>query len=407
MDGQGDERRGAGGRAGAPARAWTLAGVSAGLGVGAVVVAMLHGVSLWRLVQDHDLIGPASAVFMAAVGALVLRQDRANRIVWLLFVPALSAGVYSLARQYAFLAAPPGWELATWLALWTNLPAIMIGTGLLFVLFPDGHPPSRRWRPVVWVGVGSTVAVTLLQAVVSWPLRVDPRVLTAGEELRDTIFSIGFLIGLLLYIVSLASLVVRYRHATARLRQQIKWVVWSQLLALPMQAVAMAGAVGALLELLSVPVTFGAIAVAIFRYRLYDIDRLVSRTLVYALLSAFVVGGYALGVLVLGQAVGQGGQVNSLVVAGTTLALAALFQPLRRRFQDAVDRRFNRRRYDAARTIDAFATRLRHHTDLDTLRTEMLAVVDSTMQPTKATLWLAPGRQREGAAVMAARASSV
>jgi hypothetical protein len=127
---------------------------------------------------------------------------------------------------------------------------------------------------------------------------------------------------------------------------------------------------------------------------------------VYGLLSAFVVGGYAPGVLVLGHQLSPSGEANSLIVAGTTLAIAALFQPLRRRLQQAVDRRFNRRRYDATRTIEAFAARLRHHTDLDALRTEVLAVVDTTMQPTQASLWLVPEAQREGA-VIAARASSV
>jgi hypothetical protein len=277
----------------------------------------------------------------------------------------------------------------------------------------------------VRAAVALTVGCSVVQAALAWRLRADPDVVRTGDDLLDTAFSLVFLLAMVLFVTSVASLIARYRQAGAVRRQQIKWVMWSQIVAVPLQVPAIFGMIGAILELLTVPVTFGAIAIAIFRHRLFDIDRLFSRTLVYGLLSAFVVGGYTLGVLVIGHAVSPCARPDSLVVAGTTLALAALFQPLRRRLQDAVDRRFNRRRYDAARTIDAFAARLRHHTDLDTLRTEVLAVVDSTMQPTQATLWLAPGRQREGAAfgpsrtgaghrpafetdpVIAARASSV
>jgi hypothetical protein len=140
-----------------------------------------------------------------------------------------------------------------------------------------------------------------------------------------------------------------------------------------------------------------AIGIAVLRYRLYDIDRLINRTLVYGLLTALLAGVYAIVVLVLGQLFGTlGDQPPSWLVAGATLAVAALFQPARRRIQAVVDRRFNRRKYDAAKTIDTFGARLREQVDLDTLSGELLAVVDQTMQPTTASLWLRPSAQPLG-----------
>ena len=407
-----DDHRPAGRRARAPALALVLAGLGLALAVGSVVLATANGVSVVQLVADHDAIGIASGIASAVLGLLIVRQHRGNRLGWLMLWLTASIGVYDFSRQYALAATPadPGWEVVNWLALWTNVPPVMLGTGLWFLIFPDGHPPSRRWRPVVWTALAATVALSAYQAVSAWPLRADSQVVRTGDEHLDTAFSIAFAVSMVLFLVSVVSLIARYRHAGVVGRQQIKWVMWSQIVAVPLQVPAIFGLIGAILELLTVPITFGAIAIAILRHRLFDIDRLVSRTLVYGLLSAFVVAGYALGVLVVGNAFSPGARPNSLVVAGTTLALAALFQPLRRRLQDAVDRRFNRRRYDAARTIDAFATRLRHHTDLDTLAAEVLAVVDRTMQPTQATLWLARRRQSEGAAagpVIAARASSL
>jgi hypothetical protein len=149
--------------------------------------------------------------------------------------------------------------------------------------------------------------------------------------------------------------------------------------------------VALLIAVLGVPV---AVGIAVLRYRLYDIDRLINRTLVYGLLTALLGGVYAGAVLVLGQLFGGlGGEPPSWAVAGVTLAVAALFQPARRRIQAMVDRRFNRRKYDAAKTIEAFSTRLREQVDLDTLSAELLAVVDQTMEPTRASLWLRPSAE--------------
>jgi hypothetical protein len=195
-------------------------------------------------------------------------------------------------------------------------------------------------------------------------------------------------------VVGAASLVVRYRRARGTERQQLRWVALAAALAALGSVVLLAaGAMGASPDLLGwvagtcfaiLPLTIGA---AILRYRLYDLDRIVSRTLAYGLLSVLLGGGYAGLVLGLGQLLGRS---SSLAVAGATLAVAAAFQPARHSIQQAVDRRFNRRRYDAAQTIAGFSARLRQQVDLDTLTSELLAVVEQTMQPTQASLWLRP-----------------
>jgi hypothetical protein len=386
-----------------------LGGLAVALGLGAIVLAAVNGLSLWQLVLAHDAIGISTALTLGVLGVLILRQDRHNRLGWLFVLIGVAVGVYVVSRQYALLAPHrPGWAFATWLALWVNLPVIM-ASGFQFLLFPDGRPPSRRWRPVVWANLVLIAGFAVVLAAVTWPLRAHPGILDDQGSIYSRVFSLGFTTSNLLFLVAVVSLIARYRGAGGVRREQIKWVMWSQVIAVPLSLPATVGTIGPILELLTVPLTYGAIAVAIFRYHLFDIDRLVSRTLVYVLLSAFVVGGYVLGVLVVGNLFTPAGRPGSVFVAGTTLAIAALFQPVRRRVQNAVDRRFNRRRYDAARTIEAFAARLRHHTDLDELRAEVIAVLDHTMQPTQASLWLAPGNrgQKEDAVVIAARASSV
>jgi hypothetical protein len=193
-------------------------------------------------------------------------------------------------------------------------------------------------------------------------------------------------------VAAAGSLVVRYRRARGTERQQLRWLALAAAVAAVALLVAVAAAVmgGSLSVVLvaagvSVALLPLATGAAILRYRLYDLDRIISRTLAWGLLTVLLGGGYALVVLGLGQLLGRD---SSLVVAGATLAVAGVFQPARRRIQAAVDRRFNRRRHDTAQTIAAFSDRLHQQIDLDTLSTELLAVVDQTMQPTQASLWL-------------------
>jgi hypothetical protein len=193
-------------------------------------------------------------------------------------------------------------------------------------------------------------------------------------------------------LLSAVSLLLRFRRARGRQRQQLKWLAdgggfLAAYILLDMISQVPPGLVDALI--------FGAlyagVGMAVLRYRLYDTDRLINRTLVYGLLTALLAGVYAGAVLVLGQVFGGvGGDPPSWAVAGATLAVAALFRPARRRIQAVVDRRFNRRKYDAARTVAAFSRRLRDELDLDALSAELLAVVDQTMQPSAASVWLRP-----------------
>jgi Ca2+/H+ antiporter len=202
-------------------------------------------------------------------------------------------------------------------------------------------------------------------------------------------------------LAALVSLIVRFRRATRAERQQLKWFTYGTALLLLLPA---AGAVGARLgdtagELLvaaivsALPVTIG---IAVLRYRLYDIDRLVNRTVVHGLLTMLLAGVYAGLVFALSQLLNPGDQQSALAVAASTLVVAALFQPARRRIQGLVDRRFNRRRYDAARTVAVFSARLRDQVELGTLSTELLVVVDQTMQPTQASPWLRPTQPPSG-----------
>ena len=185
-------------------------------------------------------------------------------------------------------------------------------------------------------------------------------------------------------IGALASLVVRFTRSRGLERQQLKWFVYAA--GLGVAVLVLPIPLPDFLEWTLAPVGLSvAAAVAVLRYRLYDIDRLINRTLVYGLLTLLLGAGYAAVALVLGQLAGRD---SSLAVAGATLAVAALFQPARRRVQQLVDRRFNRRRYDAAKTIEAFSARLRDEVDLDTLTGELLAVAGQTVEPTTASLWL-------------------
>jgi hypothetical protein len=242
-------------------------------------------------------------------------------------------------------------------------------------------------------------AVSLLVVVLA------PRSIDAGSRTPDNPFDLTGLGGALLVVYQLSfavtnlavvvgagSLVVRFRRAHGTERQQLRWVALAAALtvlgSLANLAAVAVGASPALLGWVAgiyvavLPLALGA---AILRYRLYDLDRIISRALAYGLLTVLLGGGYAVVVLGLGQLLGRD---SSLAVAGATLAVAAVFQPARRRVQGAVDRRFNRRRHDAATTIEAFSGRLHQQTDLDTLTAELLALVDQTMQPTRASLWL-------------------
>jgi len=279
-------------------------------------------------------------------------------------------------------------------ALW---PACI---GFILLLTPTGSLPSPRWR--WWAGI-AVVAPLLWKAATV--LGIETAEFPPFYSFRNPYFvpALGapaiavalpaLAITLLSVVVGGASLVVRSRHAKGEERQQLRWVASAAAVAAAGIPVAVAGisinspAVVGVAVLGSAVVLCLAIAAAILRYQLYDLNRVISRTVAYGLLTLLLAGAYAAVALGLGQLLGQD---SSLAVAGATLAVAAAFQPARRRIQAGVDRRFNRRRHDAGRTVEGFAARLRDQVDLDVLHSELLAVVDLTMQPTRASLWLRP-----------------
>ena len=352
-----------------------------------------------------------AALTAATVGAVLASRRPHHPVGWLLLAIGLSHQFSNLANDYVHygvMVRPDGLPAATYLTGFYNSGTIVMVACIGFVglLTPTGSLPSPRWRWWARVVVAATVALVAAAALTPHPLEPeDPEFqspLAAPPALSDLLALAGIvgvvtlLVGLL---VSAGSLVVRYRRARGLERQQLRWLALAAALAAVVVVVtglALAlGLVGdsgdevvlgwvSAVVLGLMPLATGA---AILRYRLYDLDRIISRTLAYGLLTLLLGGGYAMVVLGLGQLLGRG---SSLVVAAATLAVAAVFQPARRRVQGVVDRRFNRRRYDAARTIQVFSARLREQVDLDALTAELVVVADQTMQPTRVSVWLRP-----------------
>jgi hypothetical protein len=341
------------------------------------------------------------AVGTATVGAVVASRRPAHPVGWLLLALGLSltaAGVILAATNYGVAHAAPAAGLVARYVPATIVTA-MACNGLTLLLTPTGRLPSPGWR--WWAGITAATPIVLLGVVTLSPWSGD-RLLEAVDSPLDLraldsglliTYQTAFAVIIIAFVASAWSLVGRFRHAHGVERQQLRWVALGTVLIAMLAVVNLATlALGAytlapLVGGLNPPILAAGIGAAILRYRLYDLDRIISRTLAYALLTLLLGGGYALVVLGLGQLLGR---ESPLVVAAATLAVAALFQPARRRIQAAVDRRFNRRRHDATRIIEAFGARLRDQVDLDALHTELLAVVDQTMQPTRASLWLRP-----------------
>jgi hypothetical protein len=359
--------------------------------------------------QVTGILDVVAAVSAATVGAVLASRRPAHPVGWLLLGLGLSlavAGVVYAYVRYGLVARPGALPAAGYLAGLSNgMILIWVScVGFVLLLTPTGSLPSARWR--WWARVTAAAPVVWVLASVVDPAPMRPEYPAIGNPLAvpglprvllDAATGAAAFVVLAGLIVGAGSLVGRFRRARGVERQQLRWLALAAALASVALLVALAAlvmeegfgvfnvALGVCLALL--PLATGT---AILRYRLYDLDRIISRTLAYGLLTVTLGLGYAGVVLGLGQLLGRG---SSLVVAGATLAVAGAFQPARRRIQRLVDQRFNRRRYDAAQTIAAFSTRLRDEIDLDTLTGELLAVVHQTMQPTQASLWLRPSRR--------------
>jgi hypothetical protein len=337
--------------------------------------------------------GVLGAVFIggfATVGALLAWKRPENPIGWLLSTVGL---VFTVAGSGVFLVRfPRTLDLAHWLGfLYVLAIALCV---FVVLLFPTGKLPSRRWRPVAWA-TGAGLA--------GWALgcAFAPTILTMSQKMRNPVgltgpagdaFKLMAFVGAGLIAVTglaaVASLAVRYRRAGTTERAQLKWLVY----AAAVIVVAMLAQNAFASNNLRNAITIGAIAlvpvaigIAVLRYRLYDIDRVISRTLAYAILTGLLAGVYA-GLVLL--ATGVLGIHASVAVAAATLAAAALFSPVRRRVQHAVDRRFNRARYDADQTVAAFAARLKDAVDLDAVRDDLAGVVSQALEPAHVSLWI-------------------
>ena len=350
------------------------------------------------------------AVSFPLVGWIILRRDPSNRLGWIYLAIGFWQALNMFASGYSTLAywvasgrLPLASELS-WVAVWAWVPGFTLFSTLGILLFPTGRLPSRRWWPVV--ALAAVAFVLLLVPVVAlWPYRglplelqnalnqpppADPVIVAA-----NAIQGVGQVVLLAAMIGSVAGLATRFRRSRGVERQQLKWFTYAAIVDVLLLVVwtvvpldPLAGALSSLL-LAFLPI---AIAIAILRYRLYDIDRVVSRTIGYAIITG-ILGVTFVGIVLLVQAVvdsllPQVTETGTPAVAASTLAAAALFQPLRRRVQATVDRRFDRARVDRDRSIVRLGNRLRDAVELDAIRADVLGTIDATIRPANATVWL-------------------
>ncbi len=365
-----------------------------------------------RLLEQLSYMLPFLA--FVTVGALVASRRPENPIGWIFCAVGLLNVLWAFALEYtvyALVTEPgslPGGKVMAWLA--TGWPSIL-GWGLMatFVplLFPTGRLPSSRWRPVVWFTAALLAVGMVVMALTPGPVTEEAPSITNPVGVESAADALGwgpnvvmpFLLAVM--VASVISVILRFRRAQGEERQQIKWFAYAAALLATSIILGTAltifmpvlkfGAYANVLQVLGVSSIPIAVGIAILKYRLYDIDVLINRTLVYGALTASLVLMYFGGVVML-QSIFRAltGQESQLAVVASTLAIAALFNPLRRRIQTFIDRRFYRRKYDARKTLETFNARLRDETDLDQVGDELVGVVRETMQPAHVSLWLRP-----------------
>jgi hypothetical protein len=403
--------------------AWSLAGLTLAMFVATIPLWFLaRGADLpssWRAdVGVGGLVGGALFLAFPLVGALIASKRPKNAVGWLCLAVGLLWMLIGVFDYYSYYgAATPGSVpfpvVMAGISDWLWVPAMgLLGTYVL-LLFPDGRLPSRRWRPLAWLSGAVIFLLSVAVMLVPGPLGNlagvrKPFGIEGAEWLAAGALALLPLLPLCM-LASALSLVLRYRRSGGEERQQIKWIAFAASVVAVLYAIAMiasfifpaeswttAGSVW-WLNLLTYAVISSftlvpiAVGIAILKYRLYDIDVLINRALVYGSLTVLLAATYLGGVVGL-QYVFRvlTGQESTLAVVASTLAIAALFNPLRRRIQAFVDRRFYRRKYDARKTLEAFSAKLRDETDLATLNAEVVSVVSRTVQPANVSLWLRP-----------------
>jgi hypothetical protein len=357
-----------------------------------------------------------TAVFYPTVGAIVASRRPENPVGWLLCLYGLAISISYFCAEYAIyalLAEPnslPAGDALVWIASWM-LPIIVGLPAFLYLLFPTGRLPSRRWRWVAWLTGVLVLAGVITSAFSSGALMgvLGPIRNPLGVEGFTSIYKA------LLYIIStvalgavVLSVFMRLRHALGVERQQIKWFAYAAagsviatgvayLIPIVVDTPLWFERMGFALNIAFIPAVPIAIGIAILRYRLYDIDIIINRTLVYGSLTAMLVALYFVGIVVLQRVfILLTSEQSTLAVVASTLLIAALFNPLRRRIQSFIDRRFYRRKYDARKTLERFSAQLRDETDLDALSDDLVGVVRETMQPAHVSLWIRPETSPEG-----------
>ncbi len=370
--------------------ATTQAGAAAGFGifsVGGVVLGATYGI----------------------VGWIIASRRPDNAIGWVFLAIGLSqaidvfAGVYS---TYGLAVAPGSLPFAaelSWVAVWAWAPGFTLLVTLSVLLFPDGRPPSPRWRPVLWASFAVMALLCVPVAIAAWPYRGDALLFTGAPPeggMVGVAFGLQF-IGILaspfVALASIAGMVVRFRRSGPTPRQQLKWFTYA---AIPEIAFLISSGfitypplVGTIAGVLIAPLLPVAAAIAILRYRLYEIDRLVSRTIAYAVVTGGLLAVYLVVNVGLTTVFSSMASGNSFAVAASTLVVAALFTPVRRRVQRVVDRRFDRARYDAERTTSAFSERLRNEVDLAAVAADLDDTVRAAIAPSRVGVWLRAGRR--------------
>ena len=329
------------------------------------------------------------------LGALLAAHRPRHPVGWLMIL--LSMGFLSFDVVVSVGAAAPaptlGVRLVAWLGNWVWV-AGHLGAMLLLFLLPNGRALGPRWAILARTGVVLLAVIALLAALIPGPLEASPRIDNpfglAPVASLEPVFGIALLGSLVIELLAAVSLVVRFVRARGTERQQLKWIAYGVVVLVAMQVGEQAGIVPRVLAPLGGLALTGALVLAVTRHRLFDIDRLISRTLTYAVVTGVLVAAYAVAVLALRPVVTPLTGGSDLAVAGSTLVVAALFGPVRRRVQAVVDHRFNRRQYDAGRAVEAFGQRLRDEVALGQLEAELRHTVGATLQPSTASLWVVP-----------------
>lgn len=342
------------------------------------------------------------------VGALVLARLPAHRVGWVLCLTGVAIGTGDLAFQYADQALfgswsnLPGGAFAAWFQNLGLVPTFGL-VGLSLLLFPDGHLPSPRWWPAAAAAIAGSAFIELGYALRPGPLDppftgiVNPLGATGWFGFTNSLTALGWIFTGLSVVAAAAALRSRLKRARGLERQQLKWVALAAVVAgiiialnvvsffLSVSGIDQVREVALAVAVMTFPLATG---IAILRHRLYDIDVVVNRALVYGSLTGTLAGVYLVSILLLQLALGGLTSGSGLAVAASTLATAALVRPARTRIQEIVDRRFFRQKFDAAQTLERFGARARAEVDLETLRNDLRSVVTETMQPTHVRLWL-------------------